>query len=381
MRQAKAEGATRALARLLVIGFEGTQLPEGTRALLAEGAGGVILFRRNIESAEQTRALIESCREAAGRPIWVGVDQEGGRVARLKGITCTLPPMRTLDTPQKAAAVGELLGLELQALGFNLNFAPVVDVDSNPQNPVIGDRAFSCDPAEVCERATAFIQAMQSMGVAACAKHFPGHGDTLQDSHLELPSVEHDLARLRALELPPFAAASRAGVATMMTAHMLLPALDPVWPATMSPTILALLREELGYDGLLFSDDLEMGAVADRWPVEEAGCRSVIAGVDQLLVCHRLDRQRAVIDALLRACDDGTLSEARLAEATRRIEAAMPGQAPSLVPLPLEALGSAGLQARVPSGAPLESLQARRGDSEAAAGKQAAEGRDHTGDR
>ncbi|RMG14502.1 MAG: beta-N-acetylhexosaminidase [Deltaproteobacteria bacterium] len=310
-------------ARTLVLGIPGTTLDDTTRALLSEGPGGVILFRRNLRDAEQVIRLIASIRHAAPSPLWISIDQEGGRVARLRGIASDLPPMGHLDGPEAAAAAGRLLARELLALGFDLDFAPVVDVLTNPDNPVIGDRAFGATPEVVIERALPFLEALQAGGVAACAKHFPGHGDTRLDSHRDLPRVEHDRQRLEAVELPPFAAAIRAGVATIMTAHVVLETIDPERPATLSPPVLSILRRDLGFDGLCPSDDLEMGAIARRLPIPEAAVQALAAGVDQVLICHSAGEQRAALDALVDAVRTGRLSRARLEEAAARVEAAL----------------------------------------------------------
>ncbi|MDF1564474.1 MAG: beta-N-acetylhexosaminidase [Deltaproteobacteria bacterium] len=319
---------SRLAARTLVIGFEGLTLPEDARALLARGVGGVILFKRNLESAPQVMALIDACRAAAPGPIWVSVDQEGGRVARLKGLCSDLPPMLSLDSPEEAAAAGRVLARELSALGFDLDYTPVMDVLSNPANPVIGDRAFGRTVEEVLAHALPLLEALQEGGVAACAKHFPGHGDTEIDSHVGLPVVEHDLGRLRALELKPFAEAIAAGVTTVMTAHLIVKAIDPELPATMSAKVLSILRDELGFDGLCLSDDLEMGAVAERWPVPEAGLMALQAGVDQVLICHQAARQRGYLEAIEVAVEDGRLPLERLEQAVARIDAAMECFAP-----------------------------------------------------
>jgi beta-N-acetylhexosaminidase len=250
----------------------------------------VVLFKRNLETPEQVRALVASLHTAAPThaPLLVAIDQEGGRVQRLRDPWTEWPSMRRVaerDDPEVTAALAAALARELRDLGIALDFAPVVDVDTNPANPVIGDRSFGRTPEQVARHARAFILALQAGGVAACAKHFPGHGDTAQDSHHELPRLDHDLARLRAVELPPFRAAIEAGVASVMTAHVLLPRLDAERPATLSPAALRLLREELGYDGVVFSDDLEMRAVADRFPIRERVLGPLRAGVDALLVC------------------------------------------------------------------------------------------------
>jgi beta-N-acetylhexosaminidase len=208
----------------------------------------------------------------------------------------------------------------VRALGFNQDYAPVLDVDTNPDNPVIGDRSFSRDPQAVAERGAAFIQAMQAEGVAACGKHFPGHGDTQTDSHLELPRLEHDLARLEAVELPPFVEAVKAEVASIMTAHVLFPALDPEHPATLSEKVVGpLLRERLGFEGVIVSDDLEMKAVADNYAIEDSAVRAIRAGCDQLLICHDVELQARAHAALVKAVEGGTLDRGRLLEAASRV--------------------------------------------------------------
>jgi beta-N-acetylhexosaminidase len=300
--------------QLLFAGFEGHELPRDLARLLGQGRiGGVILFHRNISSPEQVRDLVRALHEAAPAdvPLLLAIDQEGGRVQRLKAPWTLWPPMRQLgrrDEPDTTAAVARGLARELSDLGIGLDFAPVVDVDTNPDNPVIGDRSFDRRPERVARHAAAFIEAMQAAGVAACAKHFPGHGDTRSDSHFELPRLPHDLGRLREVELPPFVAAARAGVASVMTAHVLFEALDPKRPATLSPAVMNLLRSEIGYDGVVFSDDLEMKAVADHFTPEQRVRGSLEAGCDAVLVCSKADLRDETLrllekmpDALLEA--------------------------------------------------------------------------------
>ncbi|MCB9700787.1 MAG: beta-N-acetylhexosaminidase [Myxococcales bacterium] len=295
--------------QLLFVGFAGTKAPRPLlEAIRAGRIGGAILFRRNIESPAQVRALCDELHAAApaDAPLLIAIDQEGGRVQRLREPFTVWPPMRRvgeLGDLATTAAVAEALAVELGEHGIDLDFAPVVDVDTNPQNPVIGDRSFGRTAAQVSAHGAAFIKAMQARGVAACAKHFPGHGDTISDSHLELPRLEHDLDRLREVELPPFAAAAAAGVATMMTAHVLFPRLDRKRPATLSPDIMALLRGEIGYEGLVFSDDLEMKAVADHFSIEERTLGPLEAGVDALLVCSQWDLAEECLRLLERAPD------------------------------------------------------------------------------
>ncbi|MFO0659348.1 MAG: glycoside hydrolase family 3 N-terminal domain-containing protein [Polyangiaceae bacterium] len=248
-------------------------MPARYRQALAERKrAGAILFRRNLTSLESTRALCTAIATVdPDAPPFIAVDEEGGRVGRLPAPYQRLPPMRELAqtlTLNGLEREGEKLGETLAKLGFNLDFAPVLDVDTNPANPIIGDRAFSNVPHEAARRALAFAKGL-STHVMTCGKHFPGHGDTHLDSHLALPIIEHDDARLRSVELVPFAAASPRGVDSMMSAHIVVTAWDPSTPATLSHKICTkILREELGFDGVLFSDDLEMKAVADLYPVE-----------------------------------------------------------------------------------------------------------------
>jgi beta-N-acetylhexosaminidase len=303
--------------QLLFTGFSGTALPDDLAALIRAGrVGGVVLFARNVASPAQLRALVAELHERApaDAPLTVAIDQEGGRVQRLRAPWTEWPPMRRLGergSPADTEAVARALGRELADLRVDLDFAPVADVDTNPANPVIGDRSFSRDPEEVARHAVAFTRGLQGEGVAACAKHFPGHGDTHVDSHLDLPRIEHVRERLARIELAPFRALAAAGVASMMTAHVLLPRLDPDRPATLSPQVLALLREEIGYRGLVFSDDLEMRAIADRFAPREMAHGALAAGVDALLVCSRADLRDQLLAALESAPD--RLIEAGLA--------------------------------------------------------------------
>ncbi len=312
--------ASRAL-RLAFVGFEGAAAPPWLRRSIADGSvGGIVLFRRNFEDAAQARALIAELHALAptDEPLTIAIDEEGGRVQRLRDWWTAWPPMRRLgerDEIESTRAVGAAIGRELADLRIDLDFAPVVDVDTNPANPVIGDRSFGATPEAVSRHAVAWIDGLQSAGVAACAKHFPGHGDTDLDSHHALPRLRHDLARLRAVEFPPFRAAIEAGVASVMTAHVLLPALDPERPATLSKPVLASLRDELGHRGLVFSDDLDMRAVADRWPARDAARMALDAGVDVLLACRDL----AVIDEVRAALADAPV--AQVAPALARFDA------------------------------------------------------------
>ncbi|HSP18468.1 MAG TPA: beta-N-acetylhexosaminidase, partial [Myxococcaceae bacterium] len=290
--------------------------------LIDAGVLGAILFARNVGSAAETATLVRGLKSRAGRRFPVSVDQEGGRVARLRGPPyAALPPMRTLGRggqAETARRVGQLLAFELRATGFDWDFAPVLDVDSNPANPVIGDRSFGADPVEVAALGVALGEGLERGGVASCGKHFPGHGDTLQDSHLTLPVLQHGLERMESVELVPFTAYARAGLASVMTAHVRFPALGEDVPATLSRgAMTGLLRTRLGFDGVAVSDDLEMKAIADP---STAAVEAVRAGVDVLLVCHHAAVQHRVLDALADAVRRGHISTERLRQAHARID-------------------------------------------------------------
>jgi beta-N-acetylhexosaminidase len=317
------------LARLLCVGFAGTKPTPDLLRLLDRGLGGVILFQRNIESAGQLATLTADLKRRAGRPLLIAIDHEGGRVVRAPDVFTPLPPMRRLgqaDSADLAAAVGRIMAAELRAVNIDLNFAPVLDVDTNPANPVIGDRSFGPDPAAVGRLGAALLRAMQAGGVAACGKHFPGHGDTAQDSHLELPRLPHDLERLEDVELPPFRAAIAAGVASIMTAHVLFPALDARRPSTMSQAVLdGLLRQRLGFDGVVVSDDLEMKAIAANYALEEAVVHTIAAGADLLLVCQSPEAQNHALEAAEAALSRGHLHPDRISQALGRLDRLVAG--------------------------------------------------------
>jgi len=312
-----------AVGRLLIGGFDGLDTPPDFAELVRAGTvGGVILFKRNLGSLADTAALLGRLQAMAPRPLWTAVDQEGGRVQRLGAPFLQLPPMRQIDDVAAARRAGQALAEGLSVLGFRQDYAPVLDVDTNPANPVIGDRSFSRDPVRVGELGVALAQGLEGGGVAACGKHFPGHGDTSQDSHYVLPSLaKHDLARLRAVELVPFIMAMKAGIASVMTAHVLFPSLDPEHPATLSEKIITpLVRQEIGYDGVVVSDDLEMKAVADNYGIEESSVRAIRVGCDQLLICHKPELVAAAHRAIVQAVEKGTLSRSRVMEAAARVE-------------------------------------------------------------
>lgn len=309
---------------LFMFGFDGLTPTDAALRFVDQGLFGAILFRRNVDTPAQVAALVRALKVRAARPLCLAVDQEGGRVARLRGAPfVAVPPMRTLGAGGDERLVeraGALLGFELRALGFDWDFAPVVDVDTNPKNPVIGDRAFSNDPRAVARLGVALARGLEREGVASCAKHFPGHGDTAQDSHLALPRLPHALDRLEAVELVPFAAYAQAKLAAVMTAHIVFDAVDPTVPATMSRAVLTgLLREKLGFEGVIVSDDLEMKAIASHYGIADAVLRGLEAGVDLFLVCHSPDVQRAAVAAVVEAVERGRVSKERLLASQARL--------------------------------------------------------------
>ncbi|MEQ9460590.1 MAG: beta-N-acetylhexosaminidase [Phycisphaeraceae bacterium] len=316
----------RLVARLFCVGFPSTEPSEGVLGLIDRGVGGVVMFARNVGSPPQVAALSRVLKTRAGdRPLILGVDQEGGRVQRLREGFTDMPPMRALGSigdAELARRAGAVLGAECRAVGFDLDFAPDLDVDSNPDNPIIATRSLGREAGVVARLGVEVSRGIESAGVASCGKHFPGHGDTHQDSHLMLPRLGHAMDRLDAVELVPFVAAAEARIASIMTAHIVFEALDDEVPATMSRAVLTgILRERLGYDGVVISDDLEMKAIASTYSVPEAAVRTIEAGVDLLLCCHTHALAHESIDAVVHAVETGWLPKARVAEANRRLDA------------------------------------------------------------
>ena len=339
----------RHVGQLAIAGFAGQRIPAELRALAREfDLGGVILFARNVEAPEQVAELAREAQSLAKElPLWVSVDQEGGRVARLKAPFTVWPPMITLGRSGDAGLASRFaaaLAAELKAVGVSLDYTPVLDVLTNPRNPVIGDRALAERADDVARLGRAIVSALQAEGIAACCKHFPGHGDTSTDSHHELPLIEHPPERLHEVELVPFRAAIEAGVAAVMTAHILIPALDEERPATLSPTIVrGLLKGTLGYRGLVLSDDLEMRAIRARHDLAEATVAAVGAGCDAVLMCGTDQApQAAAFEAVIHAVEAETLPLARVEDAMARHRAV---KERFLAPAPPRPLPDAALRA------------------------------------
>lgn len=327
--------------QVIMTGIPGPRLDAETRAVLERlGPSGIILFRRNVVDIDQLRQLTVELHDLPSTPL-IAIDHEGGQVMRLGAPFTQFPPARWITRagdPATAYAVGEAMGIELASVGIDIDFAPVLDVDSNPRNPVIGDRAFGATPAEVAAFGLALARGLAAGGTLPCGKHFPGHGDTDRDSHVDLPVVARSRAELDALELPPFRAAITAGIPMLMTAHVVYPALDEQHPATLSRRILHdLLRGELGFTGVIVSDDLEMRGISAARPVAEAALQSLRAGADWLLICNDLRLSCGVAERIAVAIDQGEITPAVIARAAARIRAlAIPprrGDYPSL-PVP-----------------------------------------------
>jgi beta-N-acetylhexosaminidase len=317
----------RSVGQLAIVGFNGHTVPDDVRALAREfDLGGVIFFARNVADPEQVADLARQSQELAAEiPLWVSVDQEGGRVARLKRPFTEWPPMATLGRAgpgdeQLAARFATALSAELHAVGISLDYTPVLDVLTNPKNPVIGDRSLAERAEDVARLGSAIIRTLQDAGIAACGKHFPGHGDTSSDSHFEMPLLDHPPDRLDAVELVPFRAAIAAGVASIMTAHILIPSLDEEFPGTLSPAIVdGLLKKKLGYQGLVLSDDLEMKAISGRYGHSEATVQAIVAGCDAVLMCEPAPAQQmAALEAVIHAVEKGRIPLKRIEDALAR---------------------------------------------------------------
>jgi len=307
-------------AGCVLASFPRVQVPDWIRRWLERGLGGIVLFADNVRDSEQV-AEVSGALRSAQPDLVVAIDEEGGDVTRLEAATGSSYPgnlaLGSVDDVELTRSVAGAIADELRAAGVTLNLAPVADVNSNPRNPVIGVRAFGSEPELVARHVAAFVTGTQERGVAACAKHFPGHGDTAVDSHLDLPVVDDGRDELVAGALLPFRAAVDAGVAAIMTAHILAPALDSV-PATLSePVVTGLLRRELGFDGVIVSDALEMKAISAHVGIEEGAVRAIAAGVDALCLGHDVDDDlvERVHGALLQAASSGRLPRERLENA------------------------------------------------------------------
>jgi beta-N-acetylhexosaminidase len=332
-------------AACLLASFPGHGTPDWVRRWLERGLGGIVLFADNVGDRDQVAELTRVLRAERGELV-VGIDEEGGDVTRLEAATGSSYPgnlaLGFVDDVELTRGVAGAIAAELAVVGVSLNLAPVADVNSNPQNPVIGVRSFGSDPELVARHVAAFVTGTQERGVAACAKHFPGHGDTATDSHLALPVVEAGREELLAGPLVPFRVAVEAGVAAVMTAHLLVRALDPV-PATISQTLVnGVLRGELGFEGVVISDALEMRAISATVGVEEGAVAALAAGVDALCIGHEVDDELVgrIHGAIVGAVREGRLPAERLAGAAEAVTRLAGSAAPATNGPPDRAIGA-----------------------------------------
>lgn len=314
------------IGQVIITGLDGTEVTEETQALVdSYHVGGFIFFQPNLKTPQQAVQLIDDIKALNQKndiPLFLSVDQEGGRVTRLPEID----EMKTNEAIGQeydedfSYETGKLLATQLHAYGLQVNFAPVVDIDSNPQNPVIGDRSFGNDATIVTENGLKMMQGMQDEGVITSIKHFPGHGDTHEDSHEALPIIEKEKSALEQLELIPFQTAIDTGADMVMVGHILLPELEAGYPATMSKEIVTnLLRHDMGYDGVVITDDMTMGAITNHYELADASVLAIQAGVDIILMAHGNENVATTFDALKTAVETGEITEERLDESVIRI--------------------------------------------------------------
>ncbi|WP_261381226.1 beta-N-acetylhexosaminidase [Paenibacillus cremeus] len=320
---------TEKIGQMVLVGMDGTAVqPEISSLIKERSVGGVILYSNNVESAKQLSQLLNGLkqvnRDAKSKlPLLLSADQEGGRVSRLPKEIKAFPASMTVGStndPKYAYRVGSALGEAMKMAGFNTDYAPVLDVNTNPNNPVIGDRAFGTTANRVTSMGVQEMLGIKSQGVIPVVKHFPGHGDTSVDSHYGLPVVEHDLQRLRTTEFVPFASAIQKGAPVVMVAHILMTKLDPNTPASMSRIIIQdFLRGELNFGGVVISDDMTMEAVGKTIAIGPAAVKAVMAGADIVLVGHDPEQQKAVLDALTAAVQSGKIPQTTIDASVTRI--------------------------------------------------------------
>lgn len=316
------------IGQLVITGIDNYTNNENSKALInTYHVGGFIFFSTNIENSNQFLTLINSLKETNSStnttPLFFSIDEEGGKVTRMPSEFLKLPTNKAIgkiNIPSFSYEIGRILGQELKEFGLNLDFAPVLDINSNPKNPVIGDRSFGPDPTIVSNLGVETMKGIQSQNIIPSLKHFPGHGDTSVDSHIGLPIVYNDINRLNSLELIPFSKAIKSGADMVMVAHILLPKIDPVNPASFSKTIISdILRDNLNFNGVVITDDMTMGAIMKNYNIGEAAVKSLNAGTDIILVCHGFDKETEVLKAIKTSAENGTLTQKSLDEKVYRI--------------------------------------------------------------
>lgn len=315
------------IGQMVIVGIEGVGISDHEKQMIKNNhVGGIILFQRNIANANQMLSLINDLKKTNSTnkvPLFLSLDEEGGIVTRMPDEINKLPASAKVGESNDsdfAFQIGKVLGQELKSFGMNMDFAPVLDINSNPNNPVIGERAFGTNPEIVSKMGIQTMKGIQSQNVISVVKHFPGHGDTSVDSHMGLPIVNHDLDRLEDFELKPFASAIQNGADAVMIAHILLPKIDPNYPASLSHTVITnILRNDLQFEGIVITDDMTMGAIINNYDLGKAAVASINAGSDIVLVCHSLENEKQVIDALTSAVTAGTIPMGRVNESVYRI--------------------------------------------------------------
>ncbi|NLE89839.1 MAG: beta-N-acetylhexosaminidase [Dehalococcoidales bacterium] len=315
------------VGQLVMAGIDGYENDDHARQLMEKyHVGGFILLKKNIRDAGQMLGLINSIKETNAInkiPLFLSIDEEGGRVSRMPKEFAKMPASKKigqLDNSQLSYQVGSIIGEELKSFGINMNFGPVLDINSNPKNPVIGDRAFGATAEIVTKSGIETMKGLHTQNIISVVKHFPGHGDTSVDSHIGLPTVNNDLERLNAFELLPFSAAIKNNVDAVMVAHILFPKIDPINPASFSPTIITdVLRQKMNFDGVVITDDMTMGAIINNYDIGEAAVKSINAGSDIVLVCHDYAKEEAVIQAIQKAAETGAISADRIDQSVYRV--------------------------------------------------------------
>lgn len=316
------------IGQMIIIGIEGAKIDDKVKELIQQNhVGGIILFGRNIIDSKQLTNLIRDLNEINKPnklPLFISVDEEGGRVTRLPQGTPKFPSSRSIGRKKSrelSYKTGQEIGDALSFFGFNMDFAPVMDIQSNPKNTVIGDRSFGSTPDIVSSLGIETMKGLQSKNIISVIKHFPGHGDTTIDSHFGLPMVNHDKKRLDSFELVPFKDAIKNGAEVIMTAHIKFPKIDDSGkPATLSSKILTgILREELGFNRVIITDDMEMDAIAKNFGVKESAVEAISAGADIILMCHSFEKQKMVLQSIKESVEKGQLSIERIDQSVERI--------------------------------------------------------------
>ncbi|AAO36651.1 beta-N-acetylhexosaminidase [Clostridium tetani] len=315
------------IGQLLIVGFDGYEANKNIESLIKKNyVGGVILFGNNIRSAEQTMKLTNSLKSINSKnkiPLFISVDEEGGRVSRMPKELEKLPSNKIIgeiNNSNLSYNIGKIISKELTCLGFNMNFAPILDINSNLQNPVIGDRSFGNNPNLVTRLGIKTMEGLREGNIIPVIKHFPGHGDTSVDSHVGLPLINHDMKRLKEFELIPFKEAINNNADVVMISHILLPKIDSSYPATMSKIIIKdVLRNDLKFNGVVITDDMTMSAITKNFDISNAAIKSINAGTDIILICHGYDNEIYVINSIKEAVENNIITEDKINESVYRI--------------------------------------------------------------